>query len=149
MTALSFTIPGRIGGKGRGRAFLRHGHIAVVTPKKTRVDEGIVRHFAREAMRVHRMHTPFEDALRLRVHVWLTPPKSWSKKKQAQTVYVTGKPDCDNVLKLIADAMNNIVWRDDSQISEIIFSRQYRIGVPDDIDVTVEPLLHFFATGDE
>lgn len=54
---------------------------------------------------------------------------SWSKKKQlaARTgaVRPTGKPDLDNVLKTYGDALNGIVWLDDSQIVSVTLSKVY------------------------
>jgi Holliday junction resolvase RusA-like endonuclease len=47
-------------------------------------------------------------------------PPSWSKKKRSaalnNAVRPTGKPDIDNLIKTIGDALNGIMWRDDSQI---------------------------------
>ena len=52
-------------------------------------------------------------------------PSSWPKKRKAAAHYVTGKPDVDNVCKLVADAMNGIAYRDDAQIAELVFSHLY------------------------
>ena len=35
----------------------------------------------------------------------------------------TGKPDLDNVLKAVFDAMNNWAWKDDSQIWSVVASK--------------------------
>ena len=69
---------------------------------------------------------PMQGAISLTVSMRMMPPPSWSKKKIAAAHYVTGKPDMDNVLKLIGDALNGVFWRDDSQISQIAMVRYYR-----------------------
>jgi len=123
-------IPGRIGGKGRPR-MTRAGH--VYTPAKTQSDEAVVRQLAKLAMRGKPL---MAGPLAMHIVVIRNFPKSWSKKKREQR-WVTGKPDCDNQIKLIADAMNGIVYADDAQISQLLMSRLYdgvtgeevRIGV--------------------
>lgn len=133
--AVAFTVPGLIGGKGRGRAFRRGNHVGVYTPEKTRSQEAIVRQQASLAMNDAQ---PLEGPLRLRVTLWKPIPASWSRKKREAAVYVTGKPDADNTIKLLGDAMNGICYRDDSQIAELFFIRRY--GERAYIDISVEPL---------
>ena len=48
-----------------------------------------------------------------------------ARKREAHHGYVTSRPDGDNVIKLIGDALNNIVWRDDSQIVVHSVSKLY------------------------
>jgi len=136
LEAVTFTIPGAIGGKGRGRATVRGGHAVVYTPEKTRSQEAMVRHFASEQMRGREL---LQGPLRLRVELWKLIPKSWSKAKREAAIYVTGKPDIDNQAKLIADAMNTVVYADDSQIAEVFFVRRY--GANARVEVAVEPLV--------
>ena len=61
--------------------------------------------------------------------MWLAIPVSWPKKKQASaldgTLRPTGKPDLDNVAKLLADALNGILWHDDSQIVALEVEKHY------------------------
>lgn len=133
--SLSFSIPGRIGGKGRARSFLRKGVIAHSTPKKTASDEAVVRQFAHLAI----VGAPLlQGPLRLEVIVYRMIPKSWSGKRRAAAIWITGKPDCDNVLKLIADAMNGIAYQDDSQIAALAMVRLY--GIPECVGVTLTEL---------
>lgn len=123
MAVIRFTIPGRLSGKGRPRFVRANGR--VFTPAKTVVMEGIARQFAADAMKGM---TPLEGPLRLSVVLRINHPMSWSKKRKMATLYVTGKPDLDNVLKLIGDAGNGVVWRDDAQIAQIEFDRRYADG---------------------
>ena len=52
-------------------------------------------------------------------------PKSWSKKKKDETLYHTSKPDVDNLVKSIKDALNGIAYIDDSQVWNIQASKRY------------------------
>ena len=36
-----------------------------------------------------------------------------------------GRPDVDNCSKLVLDALNGILWRDDAQICELSVTRRY------------------------
>jgi Holliday junction resolvase RusA-like endonuclease len=104
-------------GKGRPR-FSRKTGVAF-TPAKTRSYEAALRYAAQEAMAGR---VPLEGALRLEVHVEVPIPASWSKKRQQQAaaglIRPTTRPDIDNYIKA-ADALNEVVWRDDSQIVSI------------------------------
>ena len=64
----------------------------------------------------------FEDdaMLDLRIKAYYSIPKSASKKKKAAMlageIRPTKKPDMDNVVKIIADSLNQVAYRDDTQI---------------------------------
>jgi len=49
-------------------------------------------------------------------------PSSWSNKKKARlnNTYHTQRPDLSNMIKMIEDALNNIVWTDDCIIANLI-----------------------------
>jgi Holliday junction resolvase RusA-like endonuclease len=119
---LCFMIPGRVGGKGRPRFTVIGGHARAYTPPKTASIEQMVRGFGAAAMTGKEL---FEGPLHLSIAISLERPASWSKRKRAENPIPTGKPDLDNVLKLIGDAFNGIIWRDDSQIASIMVTRQF------------------------
>ena len=137
-SVVSFTVPGRIGGKQRHRSFVRHGQVIHATPEQTVSQEGIVKHYGHQAMIKDRLPM-LRGALRLHVEVWRCYPKSWSPKKCARHTYVTGKPDWDNTGKLIGDALNGICYRDDSQIADGRLVRRYRTE-GEEIQVTLTEL---------
>lgn len=62
---------------------------------------------------------PTEAPLALVVHSFREIPKSWSKTEQARALAnnmrPVSRPDWDNYGK-ITDALNGIVWKDDSQV---------------------------------
>ena len=138
MRMISFTIPGRIGGKMRaGRQYVGGGRVHTFNPKKTESQEKLVRDYAAQAMR---RLTLFEGPIEIKIAVTRVTPSSWSKKKRGSSVWVTGKPDYDNTAKLIGDAMNGIVYADDSQIALATISRVY--GLVERVIVEVSELTH-------
>jgi Holliday junction resolvase RusA-like endonuclease len=63
---------------------------------------------------------PLEGALYFRAVFFMPIPKHTSRKKRLAmilgTIQHTKRPDIDNLEKFIADCLNGIVWKDDSQI---------------------------------
>ena len=112
-------------GKGRPRFSTLGKFTRAYTDSKTASAETWVRSCA-----INQVGQPcLEGPLRLSVDIAVGIPPSWSKKKQAQarlrTIHPTGKPDADNSLKLICDALNKIVWKDDSQIVSLAVQKFY------------------------
>ena len=67
--------------------------------------------------------------LKMSIKAYFAIPKSVSKKKHKlmieEKIRPTKKPDCDNVLKIICDALNTIAYDDDKQIVEMEISKFY------------------------
>lgn len=110
-------------GKGRPRFSLENGH--AYTPQPTRNYEAALRYAAQLAMKGA---APITGALRVEVLAAFAVPKSWSKKKQQQAlagvIRPTGRPDGDNILKML-DSFNGVVWRDDAQAVDFRISKRY------------------------
>lgn len=122
---LTITIPGELRGKGRPRFSSRGGFARAYTDAKTASAETWVRACAVGAA----CGTPIAGPVAVRLDVGVGVPASWSKRKRADAlagaVWPTGKPDLDNVLKLVGDALNGIVWADDRQIVRAEVTRRY------------------------
>jgi len=58
-------------------------------------------------------------------------PESWSKKKQQQArsneLWHTSRPDADNLLKLVLDAANGVLWVDDAQLVMVGAGKEYAV----------------------
>lgn len=123
---IHFVIPGAAVGKGRPRAFIRGGRVAMHTPDKTASYENLVKLAAYEAMK---SAPPSSHPVEIELFIITQPPESWGKKKKLDAmdgkIRPTTKPDLDNVLKAIADACNEIVWKDDKQIVKATVSKHY------------------------
>jgi len=61
--------------------------------------------------------------------IFLRVPQSWSQKKQREAleekIIPTSKPDASNILKLVEDAMRDVVIYDDKQISDLHIWRRF------------------------
>jgi Holliday junction resolvase RusA-like endonuclease len=72
---------------------------------------------------------PLEGPLHLDLIAYMPTQKSWPKKKiQAAlsgSLLHTNKPDASNILKLVEDAANGILFKDDSQIVSAIVTKEY------------------------
>lgn len=110
-------------GKERARFSSKTGRF--YTPDKTRAHEGGIAWAAKVAMRGR---PPIKGPVAVTVLAIIPVPVSWSKKRQAGAllgaIHPTGKPDLDNIAKGL-DALNKIVWRDDSQIVEGRIFKRY------------------------
>lgn len=118
---VTIEISGEPEGKGRARSRLvqpRFGKqfITNYTPEKTRKYEAYLKLAAQEAMEGREI---FDGALECCVYSYHSIPASWSerKKKLAREGHLrpTKKPDWDNLAK-VCDALNKVVWTDDSQV---------------------------------
>ncbi len=121
-----FTVPGVPVGKGRPKFARRGNHVQVRTPEKTANYEGLVKLVASQAMAgANLLKRPVALHLTLNMPI----PASWSKKRQDLAlrglIGATVKPDVDNVMKALADAMNGIVYADDKQIVSATIVKQY------------------------
>lgn len=134
---IQFTIPGRVGGKGRPRFTVIAGHARAYTPAKTVSTEAMVREIAARAMNGAAL---LDGPLALEVAIFINPPASWSKRKRAEAIHPTGKPDLDNIGKLIGDALNGIIWKDDSQLSALTIRRRFNGEAPEHVYIRVTEL---------
>lgn len=115
--------------KGRPRAAkTRGGHIFVYTPKKTAGAE----HAIRQAILAEA--EPFEAGvpLRLEATFYRRKPSSWRK---GDNMPVT-RPDLDNYLKLLVDALQKYLFPDDAQITTVVARK--RFGDPPRIEFSIE-----------
>lgn len=102
------------------------------TPDKTVFYEQLVR-----AEFVIGGNKKLDGELVMKVKAFFAIPKSASHKKAALmecgVIRPTKKPDADNILKIVADALNKVAYDDDSQIVsasvEKYYSNQPRVEV--------------------
>ncbi len=131
-----FHVPGAPRGKGRARSALRVARDKVTgkprvfnrhyTPDETAAYESLARLAAAKAMRGRE---PYTGPIRMRLHIVMPIPQSWSGVRQRRAVAgliaPTVKPDSDNIEKAIKDACNGGVYRDDVQVVEDSKRRVY------------------------
>jgi Holliday junction resolvase RusA-like endonuclease len=128
MSDFSMVIIGKPMGKERPR-FARMGNfVKTYTPGKTKLRESEIQVLARQEMKGKEI---FTGALEVSMNVGFPIPKSWSKKKTKEAtdgiLKPITKPDLDNIAKLVLDALNGIVYKDDSQVVELTISKFYTV----------------------
>lgn len=130
---VSMTIYGEPVAQGRPRFTKAGGFVRAYDPAKSRNYKDYIKLVASE----HKPDKPLEGALELHVTVCRSIPKSFSRRKaeaaERGEIRPTTKPDVDNYLKGVKDALKGIIWRDDSQIVRVVadkyYSRQPRIEI--------------------
>jgi len=123
---ITIIVQGEPVAKGRPR-MTRRGF--AYTPAATRKYEAHARMAAQLAMDGR---PPIETPVRIEVLAELPIPASWSERKKAEaitgTVRPTSRPDVDNYVKAILDAINTIVVADDSQIVELHAAKKFGVS---------------------
>lgn len=103
-----------------------NGRPIAYTPAKTRKYEAALQYAARAAMGERLRYL---GPVAVLVMARLPVPQSWSKKKQAAALsgelLPTSRPDVDNYAKSAVDALNAVVFNDDSQIATLTVSKRY------------------------
>jgi len=133
---ICFFVAGAPVGKARPRFSKASGR--AFTPQKTANAGAFVKSEALRQVGQPVLVGPLE----LQLTATAAVPESWSNKKRAAAlageIKPTGKPDLDNLAKLYADALNGILWKDDSQLVRMALEKRYG-GVPG-VHITVLPL---------
>lgn len=121
--SLLFVIPGRPCAWQRARS---NGKVRFDSPEQTR-NKLTISQIGAATMNGR---PPLEGPLEVIVAAFWLYPKSMSKKRRGQygSHFYTSRPDADNIIKLIGDALNGIVWRDDSQIVTLQVTKRYAIN---------------------
>ena len=129
MTELKLTIPGEPKAQQRPRFTTRGGGPHAYDPAKSRNAKRTIAILAEAAMAGN---APLEGPLELSVTVRRTPPVSWSKAKRQAAIGkgITGKPDIDNYVKLVQDALNGIAYLDDKDITDLHARKVWTDGQP-------------------
>lgn len=118
---LSLVIPEVAMGKQRARTFQKSdGSFKSVTPTKTKVAEAVIRWHWQQSQQAA---FPPDTALSLYIAAYLPKPKSCPKSRLRPIC----KPDADNVLKLVVDALSGFAYDDDSRIVSVSIQKFYAV----------------------
>lgn len=131
---VKFTIPGIPIPKARPRVVRGHAF----TPKKTKDYEALVK----DVYRLTVGEYLGDSAIVAAIDLYFPIPESYSKSKKRRIaegeIKHTKRPDVDNCAKAILDALNEVAYRDDSQIVESRITKHYAIDGETRADVVLE-----------
>ena len=121
---ITVTIPGEPVGKGRPR-FTKSG--TPYTPQKTRAYENKVAFLYKLAARGQKFqrHVPVVIEIRAFYEIPQSDSKRQRERKLSGAILPCKKPDIDNVVKAMLDAINGIAYEDDAQVVTISASKAY------------------------
>ncbi len=130
-------IDGKAKGKGRPRFAKKGRFITTYTPKETKDYEKGIKNAVLRAIE-GKDNNLYYKKLKMVIKVIYEPIKSISKKKRSELIgtYYDKKPDIDNIIKSIMDALNKVVYEDDKQIVQLIAEKFY--GEQDKIIIEIE-----------
>lgn len=123
MESVVFFVPGKPRGKGRPRFSSGRAY----TDEQTRAYEyQIAANYRRIA---GGFRFPDDVFLRVRVQQQMPVPKSASKTKKTAmlegSTYPSAKPDLDNVVKAVLDALNGVAYKDDARVVGLYSQKIY------------------------
>ncbi len=119
-----FEVIGDIKGKERPRVNTNTG--IVYTPARTKDYEDLIKQYF---LLKYPRYTTIEGRTSIDIIAYMKIPKKTSKKKESKMlegeISPIKKPDIDNVAKVVLDALNKIVFKDDNQICKINVEKKY------------------------
>lgn len=129
MESICFTVPGKPQGKARARTFYnpKTKGMSSMTPEKTVLYENLIAACYLQEAGDERFS---DDAyLKVRIQAFYEIPKSSTKTKKAAMaageILPDKKPDIDNIAKAVLDALNEVAYRDDTQVVELQMRKKY------------------------
>lgn len=119
---VKFFVDGKPVGKGRPR-FTKSGH--AYTPKTTRDYEEYVKMCFMTSKRTNFGELP----VMVKIKAAFPIPRAFSKEKKSEAlddqIRPTKKPDVDNIIKAMCDALNKLAYDDDSNIVKLLTDKVY------------------------
>lgn len=142
---IRFIVPGQPEGKGRPKVVKIGGFTRMAAPPKAVAYEGLIAMAAHTAMAGRDL---VEGPVAVRMFVACQIPESKSKKWKADAlagrVFPTTKPDIDNTVKAVFDALNGVVWKDDVQVVDLQLTKRYSASPR--VEVEVVPIVQAVAS---
>lgn len=134
---MKFWIPGKPQGKARARTVNHGGRVHSFTPKQTVEYEALIKQCFEQAKPDD--WEPLTSLVEMTVRAVFPVPKSYSKKRREWCLkgwdFPSVKPDCDNIAKVICDALNGLAYVDDKQIIKLTIIKEY--GEEPGVEVTL------------
>ena len=123
---VTFQVEGTPVGKGRPKFARRGNFVSTYTPTKTRDYEDLIKVAAKQAMG---SNEPLKTPVAAYIYITVPIPQSYSKKRSKACLDGSERPckapDTDNIMKAFLDAMNKVVYDDDSQVVSLHGTKVY------------------------
>ena len=130
-----FEVIGDIKGKARPR--VNTYTCKAYTPENTKDYEMLIKQYFKLK---YPRYVPLENRVAVKIVAQFKIPKTATKKDKALIeegkISPTKKPDIDNIIKIILDALNKMAFKDDNQITKIEVEKIY--GEEEKIFVKIE-----------
>ena len=125
---MKFTIYGKPKAKGRPRFTTYGGYARSYTPQDTIEYENLIKLSYLQASE-NQESIEYEKPIIMKINAYYAIPKQTSKKKMAEMISGRIRPcikvDCDNLAKIIADSLNGVAYKDDTQIVDMYIHKWY------------------------
>lgn len=136
MRYIALTVYGNPVAQGRPRFSRQGSFVRTYDPIKSKAYKSLIR-LELQPLLSRPDFTPVDNECSLRLKVFRAIPNSFSKKKREAAINgeirPTTKPDTDNYVKGVLDALNGTVLKDDSVVCEIeavkLYSDRPRIEI--------------------
>lgn len=119
--SITITVPGPPRPKMRHRL----GRYGVYDPAENKRAQRLIGLIAAEKLSYAKVKTIFTGPLYAALTFYLPKPKSKIRKNSTPFPYPDGKPDIDNLEKLVYDALNGIIYVDDGQIVTALLNKRW------------------------
>lgn len=126
-------IPMEAVAKARARVVRTRYGVKAFTPKKTQNFEFMARFFISQKADYQLLDNPIDYPVKLYVDFLLKRPK------KPLFAWPAVRPDIDNYIKSILDAMNGLILKDDALVCQIVAKKGYAIKSPH-IWIKLEPM---------
>lgn len=127
-----FEVVGQIKGKARPRVNTYTGN--AYTPTSTKDYENLIKQYFKIK---YPRYEPLEGRVSVKIMAYFDVPKTTNKKDRSLIeegkLSPTKKPDIDNIVKIILDALNKMAFKDDNQITKLevekIYAEEEKIAI--------------------
>ena len=119
-----FEVTGDIKGKARPRVNTYTG--TAYTPTPTKDYENLIKQYFKIK---YPRYVPLEGRVEIKISAIFDVPKKTTKKDriliEEGKLSPTKKPDIDNIVKIVLDALNKMAFKDDNQITKLEVEKLY------------------------
>lgn len=124
---MEFEVIGAPVGKKRPKFSTVHGFPQAIKAKEDVYYENLVKLCFQQSKPED--YDLFFKPVKMKIEAYFGIPKSYSKKRANEAaegkITPQTKPDADNIAKIICDALNDVAYKDDTQVIELTIIKKY------------------------